>query len=85
MKKKMSKTLYKKYINTKCSGGFQWTECGNEYDCDSVHYEDCNNCTCCGGRYDPDTGKRISWWKKIIQELYFIIEEHPMKPRNNNE
>jgi hypothetical protein len=64
-----------------CSGYEFWTIWGDEFDCNSIHTQDCEYCLCnyhkTGGRWHPETGGELSE-KKAIQ-LYgkpqFIGEE----------
>lgn len=49
-------------------------QCGNpsdgyDYDCDYELSEDitCNDCVCNLGFYNPQTGKRVNWFLRIIQ------------------
>lgn len=55
-----------------CSGYEFWTHSGYEFDCDSIHTQDCEYCLCnyheTGGRWHPETGKQLS--KKKALELY---------------
>ena len=55
-----------------CSIRVESTPDGDEYDCDAIHGEICENCLCLyletGGRWNPDTGKQVS--EKTAKRMY---------------
>ncbi len=46
-----------------CTGYKFFTDCGYEFDCESIHGQSCEDCLCCyktlDGLWHPETGKKI--------------------------
>jgi len=61
----------------KCTGYTEFTDCGNEYDCEAQHDRSCEDCLSLyklyGGLWNPDTGKKIN---PIIAFILYGSKKH---------
>ena len=70
--KKMQFKFYKTFLPAlclTCKGYESWEpEYGKEYDCAYEMAGDifCDQCVCCNGQWNPETGKKISWLEKFF-------------------
>lgn len=57
-------------IDLPCKNTYSSNPGGYEYDCDyeNAGYISCDDCVCNYGMYSPQTGKKINWFFRIIQQ-----------------